>query len=96
MNIFSFIAHFDSEESCRNHCKTERDKIGIVCKCYGHIHRYWIKSQWSYGCKQCGSRTSLHSGTIMQNLNLSFLIWYKAIFLLSTTKSGFSSKEIQR
>lgn len=24
------------------------------------------------------------------------MIWYKTIFLLSTTKKGFSSKEIQR
>ncbi|MCF6212988.1 MAG: IS1595 family transposase, partial [Flavobacteriaceae bacterium] len=31
MNIFSFTAHFDSEESCRNHFKEERDKIGVVC-----------------------------------------------------------------
>ena len=96
MNIFSFTAHFDSEESCRNHFKTERDKIGVICKRCGHTHHYWIKSQWSYECKQCRSRTSLRSGTVMQNSNLSFLIWYKTIFLLSTTKSGFSSKEIQR
>lgn len=96
MNIFSFTAHFDNEETCRNHFKAERDKIGVVCKRCGHIHHYWIKSQWSYECKQCRSRTSLRSGTIMQSSNLSFLIWYKTIFLLSTTKKGFSTKEIQR
>jgi hypothetical protein len=32
----------------------------------------------------------------MQGSKLSFLVWYKTIFLLSTTKKGFSSKEIQR
>ncbi len=32
----------------------------------------------------------------MQGSNLSFLIWYKTIFLLSATKKGFSSKEIQK
>ena len=26
MNIFSFSAHFTSEEDCRNHFKSERDK----------------------------------------------------------------------
>ncbi len=96
MNIFSFTAHFDSEESCRNHFKAERDKEGIVCKRCGHTKHYWIKSQWSYECKQCRSRTSLRSGTIMQSSNLSFMIWYKTMFLLSATKKGFSSKEIQR
>jgi len=32
----------------------------------------------------------------MENSKLSFMIWYKTIFLLSTTKKGFSLKEIQR
>ena len=96
MNIFSFTAEFDSEESCRTHFKSERDKIGITCnKCSGKEH-YWIKSQWSYECKKCRSRRSLRSGTIMQSSNLSFLIWYKTMFLLTATKKGFSSKEIQR
>ena len=32
----------------------------------------------------------------MQNSNLSFLIWYKTMFLMTATKKGFSSKEIQK
>jgi len=96
MNIFRFTAEFDSEESCRLHFKEERDKIGVTCKRCSHTVHYWIKSQWSYECKQCRSRTSLRSGTIMQSSNLSFLIWYKTMFLLTATKKGFSSKEIQR
>ena len=96
MNIFSFTANFDSEKSCRNHFKEERDKIGVVCRRCSHTKHYWIKSQWSYECKKCRSRTSLRSGTIMQSSNLSFLIWYKTMFLLTATKKGFSSKEIQR
>ncbi|VXC32980.1 hypothetical protein CHRYSEO8AT_530035 [Chryseobacterium sp. 8AT] len=38
----------------------------------------------------------MKSGTIMQNSNLSFLIWYKTMFLMSVTKKGFSAKEIQK
>lgn len=96
MNLFSFTAHFNSEEACRNHFKEERDKIGVVCKRCGHTEHFWIKSRWSYECKSCRSRTSLRSGTIMQGSNLSFLIWYKTMFLLTATKKGFSSKEIQK
>lgn len=96
MNLFSFTAHFDSEEACRNHFKEERDKIGVVCKRCGHTEHFWIKSRWSYECKSCRSRTSLRSGTIMQGSNLSFLVWYKTMFLLTATKKGFSSKEIQK
>jgi len=96
MNVFSFTAHFDNEASCREHFKTERDKVGVSCRRCQHDQHYWIKSQWSYECKKCKSRTSLRSGTIMQSSNLSFLVWYKAMFLLSMTKKGFSSKEIQK
>ncbi len=96
MNIFSFSAHFTSEEACRNHFKSQRDHVGVICTECGSSEHYWIKSRWSYECKTCHHRTSLRSGTIMQSSNLSFLIWYKAMFLMSVTKKGFSAKEIQR
>lgn len=95
MNIFSFTAEFSSEESCREHFKRERDKVGVTCSC-GNTTHYWIKSRWSYECKKCRKRQSLRSGTIMQSSNLPFLVWYKTIFLMSATKKGFSAKEIQR
>jgi len=96
MNLFTFTANFTSEESCRLHFKAERDKQGVTCKSCGHTQHYWIKSRWSYECKSCRHRTSLRSGTIMESSNLSFLIWYKTMFLLSATIKGFSSKEIQK
>jgi len=96
MNIFNFSAHFSSEEDCRNHFKCERDKVGVTCSVCGSNTHYWIKSRWSYECKNCHHRTSLRSGTIMQSSNLSFMIWYKTMFLMSVTKKGFSAKEIQK
>lgn len=96
MNLFTFSAHFGDENACRQHFKEERDKIAVVCQRCGCKNHYWIKSRWSYECKSCRSRTSLRSGTIMQGSNLSFLIWYRAMFLMSATKKGFSAKEMQR
>lgn len=96
MNIFTFTAHFGDEQTCRNHFKSQRDAQGVICKKCGHPHHYWKKDKWSYECKSCKFRTSLRSGTIMQNSNLPFLVWYRAMFLMSTTKKGFSAKEIQR
>jgi len=96
MNLFTFTAHFGDETTCRLHFKEQRDKIGVACQRCGNTEHYWIKSRWSYECKSCRSRTSLRSGTIMQSSNLSFLIWYRAMFLMSATKKGFSAKEMQR
>lgn len=96
MDIFSFAVHFTDEQSCRLHFKEQRDIQGVVChRCQGTEH-YWLQNKWSYQCKSCKARISLRSGTIMESSKLSFMTWYKTIFLLSTTKKGFSSKEIQR
>ena len=96
MDIFSFGVHFTDEDCCRLHFKEQRDKEGVVCNRCGSKDHYWLKNKWSYQCKSCEARISLRSGTIMESSKLSFMTWYKTIFLLSTTKKGFSSKEIQR
>jgi hypothetical protein len=96
MNLFSFTAHFTDEISCRNHFKKQRDAEGIVCIKCNQTDHYWLKNKWSYQCKKCSYRTSLRKGTVMENSNLPFLIWYKTMFLMSATKKGFSSKEIQK
>lgn len=96
MNLFSFTAHFTDEISCRNHFKEQRDAEGVVCIKCNHTEHYWLKNKWSYQCKKCSYRTSLRKGTVMENSNLPFLIWYKTMFLMSATKKGFSSKEIQK
>lgn len=94
MNIFSFGVQFTNEQSCRDHFKSHRDQEGVICKKCGHTLHYWLANKSSYQCKSCKYRTSLRCGTIMERSKLSFLIWYKTMFLLSATKKGFSSKEI--
>jgi len=95
MNLFNFTAHFGTEEDCRNHFKEQRDLEGVVCRKCNHKEHYWKQDKWSYECKNCKYRTSLRKGTIMEHSKLSFLIWYKTMFLMSVTKKGFSAKEIQ-
>jgi hypothetical protein len=73
--------------------KRKETRIGLECKC-GCKEFFWIKSRWSYECKEYRKSISLRSGTIMQSSNLSFLVWYKTMFLLTATKKGFSTKEI--
>ncbi len=96
MNLFTFTAEFGDEQACRKHFKEERDKHGVICKKCSNTTHYWKRDKECYECKSCGFRTSLRSGTIMENSNLPFLVWYRAMFLISTTKKGFSAKEMQR
>jgi len=96
MNLFTFTAYFSDEQACRAHFKDQRDQQGVVCKKCSNTTHYWKKDKECYECKSCHFRTSLRSGTIMENSNLPFLVWYRAMFLMSTTKKGFSAKEMQR
>ncbi len=49
-----------------------------------------------FQCKGCGFRTSIKSGTVMENSNLSLRKWLMAITFISATKQGFSALELQR
>jgi ABC-type bacteriocin/lantibiotic exporter with double-glycine peptidase domain len=75
-----------------------REKIGITCKVCGGCAHYWLKSKEMYQCKlnSCRFRTSLKSGTVMENSKLSFHIWYKAMHLITATKNNISAVEVQR
>ncbi|MCK5702230.1 MAG: IS1595 family transposase [Cyclobacteriaceae bacterium] len=96
MNLFEFTGKFPDEASCVAHFKKVRDKLGIKCKKCGGTAHYWKKDRESYQCKKCGSRITLKSGTIMENSNLPFLYWFKAMHLLTTTRKTFSALEVQK
>ena len=57
--------------------------------------KFWIKSVWNYECKSCLNEHPC-SGTVVQSSKLSYLMWYKTIFHLTTTKMDFSNMEIQK
>jgi hypothetical protein len=46
--------------------------------------------------RNCKTRTSLRSGTVMHASNIPFRYWFIAMHLLTSTKKSFSTLEIQR
>ena len=96
MTILKFAEEFPDEKSCRAHMRKAREKEGIVCKkCKGKKH-YWLKAKWAWQCAECNFRTSLRSGTMMENSNLPIRTWYLAMAFMSFTKKGISATELQR
>lgn len=96
MTILEFSKKFPTEASCRLHFKSVRDKTGVVCKKCQHTDHYWLQNKEQYQCKSCGFRTTLRSGTVMQDSKLPFMKWYMAMIFMSATKKGFSAAEMQR
>lgn len=96
MNLIDFNHEFPDENSCRIHFKEVRDKAGVECKKCGGTHHWWLNSRQMYHCKNCGKRTSLKAGTVLENSKLSFRTWFIAFHLMSSTKKPISALEAQR
>jgi hypothetical protein len=95
MKILEFNTHFPSEESCKQKFIEYRLKQGIRCKkCKGTDH-YWKRKREQWECKKCAYRTTVKSGTVMENSKLPFKYWFVAMHLMTSTKKSFSAKAIQ-
>lgn len=91
MDIFLLGVHFADQKSRRIHFEAQRDKEGVVCNRCRSTEHYWLQNKWNYQCKYGTARISLRSGTILESSKLSFMIWYKTIFLLSIKQSIWSN-----
>lgn len=96
MNILNFTSVFPDENSCKIHFKNQREKEGVVCKKCGCKNHYWLQNKWQWQCKTCNFRTTLRSGTVMENSNLKVRLWYLAMLFMRYSKKGISAMELQR
>ncbi len=74
MTILEFLRKFPDNDSCKLHFRLQREQQGVICKHCGCAKHYWLQKKWQWQCSACGFRTTLRSGTIMENFYaLSFL-----------------------
>src|ERR1700755_1715807 len=96
MKFIEFLDRYPTEEKCKAEFKSLRDQQGVICKnCEGREH-YWLASKEQYQCKSCSFRTTLKSGTVMENSKLPFKHWFVAMHLMTSTKKTLSALELQR
>ncbi len=50
----------------------------------------------TFECAECGHQTSLTSGTVLEKTRKPFKMWFRAIFEVSTRRTGISAKDLQR
>lgn len=96
MNILDFYKNYPDESSCKEAFISYREQEGVICKKCGCTKHYWKTSKEQWQCSRCGFRTTIKSGTVMENSNLPYQYWFIAMHLLTSTKKSFSAKEIQR
>lgn len=96
MDIKNFFTQFPDNDACKMHLKKGREGSGIRCKKCQQFDHFWLDKKWQWQCRNCKFRTTLKSGTIMENSKMSIYNWYLVMAIMTMTKKGCSAKEIQR
>jgi Zn ribbon nucleic-acid-binding protein len=91
-----FEARFATEEDCRTYWIEARWGGKPACaRC--HSTRVWtIREGTTFECADCGHQTSLTSGTLLEKTRKPFKMWFRAVFEISTRRTGISAKDLQR
>src|SRR5258705_4568067 len=91
-----FEARFASEKDCRDYWVQARWSGQPACaRC--DSRRVWTERDgFLFGRADCGHQTSLTSGTLLEKTRKPFTTWFRAIFEISTRRTGISAKALQR
>ena len=95
------IKHFDQqfpdEDSCLEFIKQARWPDGVHCtKCDKVTGHYRIKGRKVYSCEFCGVHVSPTADTIFHKSSTSLKTWFHAMFLMASTRTGISAKQLER
>jgi transposase-like protein len=88
---------FPDEQACLTWLAEYRWPEGISCKRCKKItpHKY-MQSRKSFYCQKCGQHTQPTAGTIFHKSSTPLKLWFYAIFIMTSTRSGVSAKQLER
>ncbi len=90
-----FDERFSREATCRDYLARLRWPNGFVCPDCGH-NRGWTNVRNDIQCAKCGHQTSLTAGTIFEGTRKPLRHWFKAMWWVTTQKTGGSACGLQR
>jgi hypothetical protein len=86
---------FSSDEACREYLFALRWPEGFICPRCGGGHA-WPTGRGLWLCAQCRHQASVTAGTIFQGSRLPLTLWFRAIWHVTSSKSGMSALSVQR
>src|SRR5712692_5735538 len=93
--LVEFDERFGTEAACREYLTRLRWPDGFRCPKCGH-ERGWTNQRHDIQCAQCGRQTSLTAGTIFAGSRKPLRVCFKAMWWVSTQKTGGSAKGLMR
>ena len=91
-----FETRFATEEDCRAYWIAARWGGEPACARCSSARVWTIREGTTFECADCGHQTSLTSGTLLEKTHKPLKMWFRAIFEISTRRTGISAKDLQR
>lgn len=86
---------FSNRETCSQYLFALRWPEGFVCpRCGGKA--VWPMSRGLWLCRGCRYQVSVTAGTIFQDSHLPLVIWFRAMWYVTSQKNGVSALGLQR
>jgi transposase-like protein len=90
-----FENRFSTELACREYLDALRWRDGFRCpKCGGG--KRWMMADVISVCATCRRKTTPIAGTIFDKTRTPLRTWFRAAWIVTTQKTGFSAKSLQR
>ncbi len=86
---------FSTEEACREYLFHLRWPSGFRCPRCGHA-KAWSRTDGLFECQGCGHKASVRAGTIFDGSRKSLVLWFRAIWWVTSQKNGASALGLQR
>jgi transposase-like protein len=94
-NLSELEERFGSDQACREYLFHLRWPEGYICPRCGHRKAWPMRDGW-FRCAACDYKCSITSGTIFEGTRKSLVLWFRAIWWVTSQKSGASAKSVQR
>jgi len=90
-----FEDRFSTESACRDYLVALRWPEGFRCSRCGD-RQAWPVRRLLWECAGCGHQTSVTAGTIFQDTHKPLRTWFRAVWHVTSQKSGASALGLQR
>jgi transposase-like protein len=90
-----FMDQFGTEEACRQYLNDVRWVDGFLCPTCSHTQA-WKLGRGIHKCKKCGRDISVTASTVFHGSHLSLRLWFQALWLVVSQKSGISALGLSR
>lgn len=94
-NLLELEERFTTEAACAQYLRQLRWPDGFRCPRCGH-DRAWPLKTGLLRCAACDYKASVTAGTIFERTRKPLVLWFRAIWWVTSQKNGASAKTIRR